>query len=202
MLSFVLHSAEFSQPGRALRWRAGMQAQLTFSPPSSLQGVQGLVASLPEWQEKQAGPQHWSCGNLNIATLHLPPNGLCLEMGNLLFRNLSACGKGLCFKVFLSFKGVSFNFISDRSVSYTKVQETPGLHRAAEGKPGQATEKGLGAVQRTSWQEGNPDRVFMFMLFSCCTPVISFPPALHFLLSTMFPPPGIHKIFRSPSSQK
>lgn len=79
-----------------------------------------------------------------------------------------------------------FSFISDRSVSSTKVQETHGLRRATKGKPGQVIERGLGAVQQTSRQDGNPGRIFMFMLFSCCTVVISLPPVLHFLLSTMF----------------
>lgn len=79
-----------------------------------------------------------------------------------------------------------FYLISDRSISYTKVQEIPGLCCAVEGEPRWVIGKGLGAVQWTSWQEGNPGRVFMFMLFPCCTLVISLPPVLHFLLSTMF----------------
>ena len=95
-----------------------------------------------------------------------------------------------------------FHFISDRSISYTKVQETPGLRRTAEGEPGRVIEKGLGAVQRTSWQEGNPRRVFMFLLFSCCTPVISLSSVLHFLLSIMFSTPRCTQDLRSPSLQK
>lgn len=82
-----------------------------------------------------------------------------------------------------------FYLISERSVSYTKVQEIPGLCCAVEGEPRWVIGKCLGAVQWTSWQEGNPDRVFMFVLFPCCTPVISLPPVLHFLLSTMFSTP-------------
>lgn len=89
-----------------------------------------------------------------------------------------------------------FHITSDRSVSYTKIQKTPRLRRAAEGKPERVIENGLGAVQWTSQQEGNPGRVFMFMLFLCCTPVISFPPVLHFLLSTMFSTPRYTQHFQ------
>lgn len=50
----------------------------------------------------------WLCGSL-IATLCLPPGEPCSEMADLLFRNLSAGGEGLCFKVLSVFKGGLFH---------------------------------------------------------------------------------------------
>lgn len=160
-LVFVLPSAEFSQPGHTLPWRTDMEGiQFTFCPPPACSGSKGQL--LPHGRAgKAAGPQRWLCGSLNIAILHPPPGGLCSEMGDLLFRSLSAGDKGLCCKVFSLFKGISFNF---------KVQETPWLCHAAEGEPGWVMEKGLGAVQQTSHQEGNPGRAFMLHTSHFTTP--------------------------------
>lgn len=88
---------EFSQPGHAvLCCTATEEAQLAFSLIPAARGSRGCL--LP-----QKGL--WLCGTL-IATLCPPPGEPCSEMGDLHFRNPSACGEGLCFKVF---KGVLFH---------------------------------------------------------------------------------------------
>lgn len=78
--------------------------------PLQLAGRPKASCCPTEGQEKQAGPQRWLCRSLNVTTLCLLPGGPCSKIGNLLFRNLSVCGKGLCFKVFSLLKGVLFNF--------------------------------------------------------------------------------------------
>lgn len=90
-----------SQVFTAVLWcTASGEAQLAFSliPAPGDPGAACCPA--------EKGP--WLCGSL-IATLCPPPGEPCSEMGDLHFRNLSAWGEGLCFKVLSVFKGVVFH---------------------------------------------------------------------------------------------
>lgn len=194
-LGFVLSSAEFSQPGHTLRWHMDVEGgQFTFCPLPACRGSKGQLL-LHRRAGKAAGPQYWFCGSLNIAILHLPPDGLCSELGDLLFINHSACDKGLCFKVFSLFKGIYFNF------KY--------VHLLYQGT---GDTLAVSCCWRRTWVsdgEGSgccaanlPPRRKPRQGFHVARRSFHYSRFITFYLTLGYPAPDLHKVFSSPSSQK
>lgn len=109
------------------------EAQLAFSPAPACRGSKGQL--LPNRRAGKAGrPPALPLQEPKYC--HLVPSSrwAMLRDGQSPFQKSLPVLKGCVLRCF-HYLNV-FHFISDRSVSYTKVQETPRLHHAAEDKPG------------------------------------------------------------------
>lgn len=201
VLGFGLRSAEFSQPGCALLCCVAVdEAQLVFSTFKLVRGP-GARKSRQKGRKSRQG---LSAGSLQIATLCLSSGGPFLVVVDLLFRNLSACSKRLCFKVSSLLTGVSFNFITFQigPSSIPKYKRHPGCIMLLKVNLAEWLRRVWALCSKPPSKKTIQAGFLCSCYFHVAHQLIHYPPFFTFYLAPHFPPWGTHTVFRTPSSQK